>query len=301
MPIFTLNGSTCHSRKYLLWSIAGLGAIIISICGSAVSKSYSRVLAARKLINVYDAFIGYDRPHWMDFIPVREPEWAAPWLCSVLEISFYSPTGTFSDADAGLLEKFPEIEHLYAPSNMTDAGMDHVVSLKHLKWLNLDNTCITDDGLKKIYRLTCLEHLSVANARHLENKYNIFITNKSMEYISKLPHLNHLAISGTQVGDMGMAHLTQLSALDTLDVAGTGISDCGVVEIAKMTSLVDLDLSHCRLSSAIVPLLNNMPNLETVVIGYVYHRDKNTTRTVPIVPANCIAELAGYLNSLQER
>jgi hypothetical protein len=65
-----------------------------------------------------------------------------------------------------------------------------------------------------------------------------------------LPHLNHLQLQQTAVGDAGLAHLAGLQYLEYLNLYGTKTSDAGLAHLAKLPRLRSLYLWQTATSPA---------------------------------------------------
>jgi Leucine-rich repeat (LRR) protein len=88
-----------------------------------------------------------------------------------------------------------------------DKNVQVLVSLKNLKYINLDHTQITDAGLKKIV---------------------------------ELKNLSALDLTGTKITDAGLKELQDLKQLTTLSLAGTKIADSGLKEFKKSLPNVNI-------------------------------------------------------------
>jgi serine/threonine protein kinase len=108
--------------------------------------------------------------------------------------------------DAGLvhLQSLPRLERLQLGATRVGTG-EGLRGLKHLKWLRLDSTPITDEALRHVAALTELEQLY---------------------------------LDGTAVSDMGLRHLTGLPKLRVLNLHGTKVTADGVAALRLALPLV---------------------------------------------------------------
>ncbi len=84
---------------------------------------------------------------------------------------------------------------------VTDAGIQHLGSLKNLERLNLANTAITDAGLAAI---------------------------------AGLANIIDLDVSGTRVSDAGLNHLKGMQKLTSLRVADSGVTQAGAATLKSV-------------------------------------------------------------------
>ena len=96
--------------------------------------------------------------------------------------------------------------------------------LKNLTELNLDNTKITDVGLKGLAELTNLNTLSL---QHCDA-----ITNAGLKELCGLQNLIDLNLQlCTQITDVGARDLKSIKMLKMINIVGTAISDAGVKDL----------------------------------------------------------------------
>lgn len=83
-------------------------------------------------------------------------------------------------------------------TQVTDAGLSRLGSLRKLRALSLDGTRITDAGLSHLSGLSDLEKLSL---------YFVSVTDAGLDHFTTLTRLKTLYLYGTQVTDTGVAKL----------------------------------------------------------------------------------------------
>ena len=93
-----------------------------------------------------------------------------------------------------------------APGELTEADLVKVTSL------NLGNTQITDEGLKKISQLQQLTTLGIDQTP---------ITDASLKEVAKLQNLNTLYLSRTKITDEGLKEVAKLQQLTKLSLSKT--------------------------------------------------------------------------------
>ena len=95
-------------------------------------------------------------------------------------------------------------------------------ALPKIRWLNLANTKITDQGLAEIAGLTGLTKL------HLEKTE---IGDKGVAHLKGLSQLKYLNLYGTQVGDEGLQQLAGLKNLKQLYVWQSKVTEAGIQQL----------------------------------------------------------------------
>ncbi|MGY8771542.1 MAG: hypothetical protein ACKVH8_24265 [Pirellulales bacterium] len=117
-------------------------------------------------------------------------------------------------------------------TKITDAGMKHLKSLTTLKSLVLNDTQITDAGLEHLKDLTNLNRLNLDYTQ---------VTDAGLEHLKGLSSLNSLYIRDTQITDAELMHLKGLASLERLELDGTKITDAGMSELKAA-------LPNCKIS-----------------------------------------------------
>jgi len=157
-----------------------------------------------------------------------------------------------------------------------DARLKSVTHLTGLKKLALDNTDVTDWGMKMLAGLPSLESLSlnakvtdrsiahVASLSSLKRLYfpgDTKVTSAGLKHISRLTDLEELYL-GQGIGDAGLAHLRGLPKLKYLAVYGPGFTDAGIVHLAKMRSLKKLEIGSSQVTDKGLSHLGQIKTLE---------------------------------------
>ena len=114
---------------------------------------------------------------------------------------------------------------------VTDADLEHVKGLPHLRHLSLDSPEITDAGLEHIAGLTSLEDLWLKNAQ---------ITDAGLEHLVGLTNLKRLKLTNTQITGTGLTHLAGLTNLELLTIHHTRVTDAGLTHLEGLTKLEEL-------------------------------------------------------------
>src|SRR5437868_6633691 len=99
--------------------------------------------------------------------------------------------------------------------------------------VDLDNTKVTDAGLKELKEVKSLQTLYLSVTA---------VTDAGLKELKELKNLQTLYLNGTKVTDRGLKELKDLKNLRTLEVAFTAVTDAGVKELKA--ALPKIDISH---------------------------------------------------------
>jgi len=194
-----------------------------------------------------------------------------------------------------------ELEHLdVVDSDLTDEGMKSIRDLRELKFLDITGTQVTERGLAQLERLSRLETLHVSGLDLTDKSVRFLyplsrltclvaldttMSDAAFEQlrclpalrvlevgspqfekvqVSRIPHLEHLIISGTNVKSVVLSHLPRLAYF--------GIGQCPCVEQVALTDLPSLTTFASRGTGQIVSWpgsltavqLVNLPKLEFI-------------------------------------
>jgi Leucine-rich repeat (LRR) protein len=187
-------------------------------------------------------YFRYDYQDWAEVVLVESNPSGPDWLRSLVGGNFFDEvTGAefgdpkINDSVLELVEKLPDLNWLsisgtFEPyrslirTQITDAGLEHLSKLTHLKYLFLPGGQITNAGLGHIERLTQLKCLDLWNTK---------ITDVGIEHLKVLRQLVDLDLGRTQITDAGLNSLTDLHELQTLNLQQTKVSDEGVKRLQQ--------------------------------------------------------------------
>jgi hypothetical protein len=163
----------------------------------------------------------------------------------------------FGYAVGGLdLDKVPSIRHVLwldlTSTKVTDASLNNAGLYGDLSVLYLDDTGVSDAGLGGLKEMRRLEQLTLRGAR---------ITDVAGERLEGLTHLKGLALARTRFGDAGLAHLAGLARLEWLELEDTQVSDVGLQHIKAMNEISDLNLCGTGLTDAGMQYLSGLRNI----------------------------------------
>ncbi|MEZ6072184.1 MAG: hypothetical protein R3C10_18480 [Pirellulales bacterium] len=122
-----------------------------------------------------------------------------------------------------ILANFHELRWLcLSHTDITDADLTHLSSLKHLEWLSLHCTDIQGENLDELLSLRDLRYLSLFGAPIKEN---------AMRALGEFPTLRRLVLSRTPIVDDWIVHLASLTSLEVLYLRYTKLSERRITEL----------------------------------------------------------------------
>jgi serine/threonine protein kinase len=161
---------------------------------------------------------------------------------------------------------------------VNDHDLSVLAGLDHLRVLNLDNTEITDEGLKDVAAAGKLVSLSLTSTQvtdaglvqlksltALEDLRldKLPISDAGLAHLTAFSRLKKLSLYQTKVGDDGLAHLKQLPALEELSLDDTAIGDAGLRHLSQSANLKKLKVWQTRVTPAgIEELRKALPRLQ---------------------------------------
>ena len=233
------------------------------------------VAELRKLNAQIDYYHGYEHYYEMEatkgvqrFVPPPGGKWlhdllGREYFVEVIQVTVDGPQVT--DDTLALIAKLPYVKYvsLNSATGITDIGLAHLARMHNLEGVTLFSNRITDTGVVHLTGLTQLKILWAGG----------WITDSSLEHISKLEGLERLKIDGaTRITDRGLAQIAKLDNLQRLHLGGgakssanpqdyTRITDGGLVTLYGLKNLEFLSLNTTEVSQAgIDKLKESLPN-----------------------------------------
>ena len=128
----------------------------------------------------------------------------------------------------GVVAKLPAPEVPFgldlSDTNMTDAGVKELTTLKNLATLHLGSTKVTDAGVKELANQKNLTALVLSYTQ---------VTDAGVKELTTLKNLATLYLGSTKVTDAGLKELANLKNLTHLDLFGTQVTDAGLKELVN--------------------------------------------------------------------
>ncbi len=204
---------------------------------------------------------------------------------------------SFTLADFRTLGSFTAITDLtISGKTITDETLSLLSGLTNLERLSIDGMQVSDEGFKHFTAFTKLKSLSLFHPAFR----NPIFTGSGLAHLKALPQLEKLTFAGSSTGDKAMeaiAQLTQLKEFRTWHTAQTqagnayllklpqlailrlgqrlpewgkdspaSLDESTLVTVAKIQTLQSLELTEMRLTSAVLPHLQALPNLKKLKI-----------------------------------
>lgn len=140
----------------------------------------------------------------------------------------------FGDVDLKLLQPAISLEEIIlSESQVTDAGIMHLLSLPHLKRIDLSHTKITDSALKQLASVENLETLNLSGTA---------ITDRGLAHFKGHPHLTILRLDGCRdlsvAGLLALRQCPRLIHFDLLETPLDYAGYCQLLEVSPQVSLV---------------------------------------------------------------
>jgi beta-lactamase regulating signal transducer with metallopeptidase domain/thiol-disulfide isomerase/thioredoxin len=143
-----------------------------------------------------------------------------------------------------------------------------------IDWLQLEGTDLNDEGLAYVGRLTGLRRLILEETR---------ITDAGVKHLAGLDRLQAISFSafdvdrdGFGIGDDALATIAILPALESIDLRRTKVTDDGMARLAAVKSLRSVSIPGTAVTDAGLLHLARLPHLEALRLG-VYDEGADVT------------------------
>jgi protein disulfide-isomerase len=143
------------------------------------------------------------------------------------------------DEIAALAAHIPGVQVLWL-NRLSDEGIEYLAKIQDLEVLFVMHSTVTDAGVTKLVACTNLTTLCLSNSQ---------LSDKALEHIAALPNLTRLQFNLEPNAKQGLAHLAHAVKLD--------------------------DLMIYNVPAECLPLLENIPNLQRLVISGKSIRDED--------------------------
>ncbi len=181
----------------------------------------------------------------------------------------------------GSLSRLEELDLVHA--NVTPQGIKQLLRLKKLRTLNLMETPVGDEGVALLATLPELRSVNVSyplqkviRVHGLDNIISddkVQITDRSLQTLSKLEHLEEVRLYQTQVSDEGLKSLRGMKTLRVLDLGGTKITPECFETLQTLTSLETLGFDGVQIDrEKIMQLAESLPNCRIESVHVIKRR-----------------------------
>ena len=164
-----------------------------------------------------------------------------------------------------ICREHPELVELtLGGTQITDAGLIHLLQLPRLRIIRLARTAVTDGGMNTLAKNEFLERVDLSSTQIGDfglwelralprlrdlNLYRTPVTDQGLASFRRGDHrsaarIERLNIGRTAITDEGISKLASLTNLKWLFLAVTDITDAGLVELAKLAPLEEVNITR---------------------------------------------------------
>lgn len=142
---------------------------------------------------------------------------------------------------------------------LCDDSLGHLDNLTGLQAILLDRSDATDEGLKKLAKLSNITYISA------------FLTNihgTGLKDLTALKKLRFLSFHSTPLDGKNLVYLSNFPQLQMLDLTRSGIDSNSIKYLTKCPNLVSLDISdNARINDTAVPYIASLKKLKHLSLG----------------------------------
>jgi hypothetical protein len=137
--------------------------------------------------------------------------------------------------------------------------------------LYLENTSITDAGLRSLSKFTMLRHLTIRSYRQRPGTPDLpaTITDAGLIHLKSLDHLWSLDLSDLPVTDAGLAAINELPELNSLYLRNTKVQGHGLAQMKSLPRWSILYLDHSRMTEDSLKALSGATRLQILSLKQV--------------------------------
>lgn len=160
-----------------------------------------------------------------------------------------------TDSTLEFLAGVPTLEWLdIGWAQITDTGLDHLVSLTNLRRLTMGGNKLTDTSLQFLRQMPQMEYLDVGGTQRTDSGlWSLLLTDAGVQAIATVAELRELRLGGTAITGRGLELLKPLAKLERLNLQGCKrLRDDAAVALAGFHQLRALDLKDSSLSAEAV-------------------------------------------------
>ena len=201
-----------------------------------------------------------------------------------------------NDVDLAHFAAFANLDYLHLPSGFTDAGIEHLAKLDHLKYLSVNCTSgspLTDKALTIVGKLRDLRELHISGAG---------FTNEGIERLTTLENLqvlNLLRFGPDGLDNENLKQLTKLSGLKNLWLgSASNITISGLNTLSALGDLENLSVHDVHQDDGGLDIsgLKKLRNLRIIMRSQTTRVDKEFETTCDTFRDSDLACLSGLTN-----
>jgi serine/threonine protein kinase len=171
-----------------------------------------------------------------------------------LSISGYEST----DASLRALRGLKVTALTLGGKGITDAGIDHLLTMPQLANLTLGETSVTDAGIILLKTLPALTGLSLDGGKLTEEGY---------KQLATFPKLADLRVGHLPITDAGLAAFKGSKRLTYVSLDDVKITDAGLAHLSGMENLMGVGLSRVPIGDAGLEHLKALPSLQALTLS----------------------------------
>jgi Leucine-rich repeat (LRR) protein len=150
-------------------------------------------------------------------------------------------------------------------AQITDTGLDHLVSLTNLRRLTMGGNKLTDTSLQFLRQMPQIEYLDVGGTQRTDSGlWSLLLTDTGVQAIATVTELRELRLAGTAITGRGLELLKPLPKLERLNLqACKRLKDDAAAVLAGFAHLKSLDLKDSGLTEpAVAKIRAALPGCE---------------------------------------
>jgi len=160
----------------------------------------------------------------------------------------------------------PVIEVRLFGERATDAILPELRNFKSLRSLRLNDTSVSNEGLKILQDLPGLEEVGLRGEK---------FTDGAVEHLRGVKHLKSLGLCGSAFTDGSLVKLKGASTLRSLRLCETAVTDAGLAPLVELRELEELDLGGTPISGTGLRHLKPLKKLRTLDLRETKVTDEN--------------------------
>lgn len=122
------------------------------------------------------------------------------------------------------------------------ADLEHLLLFPETDLLSLERVTLSDDALGVLGKLKQLWWVHAKDAPSLDNRV--------CSQLAKIPKLERLSLSNSQVDDEGVAELSKIKSLKVISLDGTKVTPASAKLLAKLEELIHLSLADTAIDDS---------------------------------------------------
>jgi hypothetical protein len=139
-----------------------------------------------------------------------------------------------------------------------DTQLKNLENLTGLVDLDLEETDVSDEGLRWFHKLNKLDRLKLRAT---------LVTGKGLVHLKPLTSLSDLSIANDSIGDEGLENLVGLKKLTSLNLSRSRVTDQGLKRLAPMSQLHKLDIEFNKVTDSGIASLVSLKNLRELLLS----------------------------------